>query len=139
MYGHLGKRHLVLRRIFTLTLAGGLVSVTAAPSEAALRVLRRHTNYGDYELVAAHKRVEDPRALYFKVKASPNQMVQVSWSTICSKGDSTRMRRGYSDVITPFERRVPMSFRAPDDCLFDVAAQMTGEGDWIRVVLLGRL
>jgi hypothetical protein len=127
-----------MRRIAVWVVALGLVAGTAAPANATTKVIDRQTARGDYAVVVASGSVDNPNALFVKVKARPNQHVSVSWNDVCSKGYGAGSKDGSFSGVTPIKRRIKMPYTDPDSCSFAASGQLDNSGK-IIVILLARV
>jgi hypothetical protein len=84
-------------------------------------------------------RVKDPKALYVRVRARPDQRVEGDWSILCLRGSAARERFGVISAVTPIQRRVRLPYSRPDQCHLTAFARLAGEGDWVKVALLARV
>ena len=129
------------RGVRTAIVAGLLAALTALaePALAAVIIVDRAIARGDYAVATAGGSVDRPRRLWVKVGARPNQRVDVSWVTVCSRGFGAGSRDGSFSGVTPLRRRIAMPYRRPDDCTVSASAQLSGRGRRIVVIILARV
>jgi len=120
-------------------LALGLLLGTAAPAQAEIIGIGRATGSGDFASAIAQGDVDEPRALFVRVKSTPSQGIFVSWIVTCTRGNDIRLTDGDYDTTTPDYRQIRIPFRrTPDDC--DVTAGgFLDEGGRVTVILYARV
>lgn len=122
-----------LARIFAT--AALLVLVLVEPAQANhVIVIGRDQDHGTFAYAVAVASVDWPTTLWVKVKARPNQRVDVDWGATCS-GES----RGASfSARTPFKRKVTMPADDPSHCAFSAGADPRKTGR-VTLVLLAQV
>lgn len=138
----MGQRtHVALGRMTGRLLLTALLTIVllAEPALADIIVVDRAVGRGDYAVATASGTVDEPRRLWVKVKARPNQRVDVYWITTCARGTGAGSRDGDFSGITPVKRRIGMSYRRPDSCSVAATAQLSGRGRKIVVIILARV
>jgi hypothetical protein len=129
-----------MRTLRPLTAAFALMlTLMAEPAIADIVVVDRATARGDYAVATASGTVDNPRRLWVKVKARPNQRVDVYWLTVCSKGYGAGSKDGDFSGLTPLRKRIGMPYRRPDSCTVSASAQLSGRGRKIIVIILARV
>jgi hypothetical protein len=115
----------------------GAVLFTAAPASARVVVLDRDRTSGDNAFVNADGEVNDPEALFVKVKTRPtNQRVRVIWNAFCDTPSGFSRTSGSFYRRTTVYERVRMPFANPTHCRLTATVQRTvGTGSLILVVL----
>lgn len=127
-----------VRLLIPVGLALAVTLATATPAQAAIRVVDRQRARGDFAVTTASGSVDEPRRLWVKVNARPNQGVSVSWVVTCTRGFGAGSRDGDFDATTPVRRAVRMNYRMPDSCTFAASAQLDDSGR-LTVTLLARV
>src|SRR5262245_17985143 len=102
-----------VKRLISFALALAIALGTASPASAAIRVVDRARARGDIAVASANGNVDEPRRLWVKVKAQPNQGVQVAWSLDCSQGNRDEFMDGDFVATTPATRKVRMPLARP--------------------------
>ena len=102
----------------TFMLALGGVAAGAAVANAA--TIGSCNSSGGFAVCEASGTASEPLTITVTVTASPNQEVDVNWSTVCSLGYSAASSSGEFEATTPVTRTISHPFRQPDSC--DVAA-----------------
>lgn len=101
---------------FLLAIGGVAASVTVASAGT----IGSCNSSGGFAVCVASGTATKPLTITVTVTASPNQEVDVYWSTVCSLGDSAASSSGEFDATTPVTRTISHPFKQPDSC--DVAA-----------------
>jgi hypothetical protein len=129
-----------MRRIVSV-LVVSVFALLALAEPAWARIVRvdRAVARGDYAIAVAGGDVDRPRRIWVRVKADPNQRVDVSWTVVCSRGYGAGSRDGDFSAVTPFTRRLAMPYRRPDGCTVSAAASLSGRGNRIVVIILARV
>ena len=115
----------------------GAVLFAAAPASARDIVLDRDRTSGDNAFVNADGEVNDPKALFVKVKTRPtNQRVRVIWNAFCDIPSGFSRTSGSFYRRTNVYERVRMPFANPTHCRLTATVQRTvGSGSLILVLL----
>ena len=127
-----------VKRVFSFGLTLAFAVGMSSPALAATHVVDRARAHGDFAVATASGSVDEPRRLWVKVYARPNQGVHVAWNVVCSRGSGAGSRDGAFNATTPVKRPVRMNYRRPDSCTFSAAAQLDDSGS-ITVILLARV
>ena len=127
-----------VKRVISFGLALAFAVGTASPAVAAIRVVDRARARGNFAIATASGSVDEPRRLWVKVNARPNERVVVTWSVVCSRGSGAGSRDGDFNAMTPVKRPVRMNYRRPDSCTFAATAFLGGDGR-LTVTLLARV
>jgi hypothetical protein len=126
-----------VKRLIPVGLTLAIALATAAPAQAAIRVLDRARDRGGAPVASAAGEVTEPNRLWVKVKARPSQRVHVDWTVTCSRGNGTGSRDGRFNARTPVRRLVRRPYRRPDSCSFVATAQLGDSGRLILILLAG--
>lgn len=127
-----------MKRVIACGVALAFAVGTASPAVAAIQVVDRARARGGYATATATGSVDEPRRLWVKVNARPNQRVVVIWSVECSRGGSVGSRDGDFIATTPVKRLVRMNYRRPDSCTFAATVVLNDSGR-LTVTLLARV
>jgi hypothetical protein len=100
----------------------------AVPAQGTIRVVDRSRARGDFAVTSASGSVDEPRRLWVKVRARPNQGVHVTWIVTCSRAGDSGSRDGDFNATTPVRRLVKMPYRRPDSCTFAGSARLDDSG-----------
>jgi hypothetical protein len=119
-----------------ITLA--LVIITTTEAAADIRSIGRCRARGDFAICVASGSVDNPSRLWVKVRSTPNQSVDGSWTVVCSRGFGAGSRDGNFSGVTPLKRRIRMPYTNPDDCTLSGSAQLSDSGRLV-VILLARV
>ncbi len=118
----------------------GAVLFAAAPASARIIVLDRDRTHGDNALVNAEGEVNDPEALFVKVKTRPtNQRVRVIWNAFCDIPSGFSSTSGNFYRRTTVYERVRMPFANPTHCRLTASVQRTVGSGRLILVLLARV
>jgi hypothetical protein len=126
-----------VKRLIAVGVTLAIALGTAAPTQAAIRVLDRARDRGGAAMASAAGEVAQPNRLWVKVKARPSQRVHVDWTVMCSRGSGTGSRDGRFNARTPVRRLVRMPYQSPDSCTFAATAQLDDSGRLILILLAG--
>jgi hypothetical protein len=128
-----------MRKPIAVALVGGMLLV-AAPASARIIVVDRDRAHGDNVFVNASGDVNDPEALFVKVKSRPtNQRVRVIWNVVCHRPSGSSSTSGDFYRRTTVYERVRMPFANPESCGFAATVQRTGGSGRLTLVLLARV
>lgn len=118
----------------------GAVLFAAAPASARIVVLDRDRTTGDNAFVNADGEVNDPEALFVKVKTRPtNQRVRVIWNAFCDIPSGFSSTSGSFYRRTTVYERVKMPFANPTHCRLTATVQRSVGGGRLILVLLARV
>jgi hypothetical protein len=125
-----------MRKLIAVALFGAVV-FAAAPASARMVVLDRDRTTGDNAFVNADGEVNDPNALFVKVKTRPtNQRVRVIWNVFCDIPSGFSRTSGSFYRRTTVYERVRMPFANPTHCRLTATVQRTvGTGPLVLVLL----
>ena len=125
-----------MRKSIAVALVGSVL-FAAAPASARTIVLDRDRTTGDNSFVNADGEVNDPKALFVKVKTRPtNQRVRVIWNAFCDIPSGFSRTSGSFYRRTNVYERVRMPFANPTHCRLTATVQRTvGSGSLILVLL----
>jgi len=76
-----------------------------------------------------------PNALFVKVRARPNQTVDVSWSLTCHDEGNSRNRRGAFSAVTPVKRRLRIPYADAEECFVRAEGVVRNRGRIILILL----
>jgi hypothetical protein len=99
------------------------------------RPVARETANGSYSIASLTVTVENPGALWIRVKARPNQSVTANWDIFCQSGDEFTSRGSSTEGRTPLLRRIHIPQRFPDSCDISALAQLGGSGSITLIFL----
>jgi hypothetical protein len=126
----------IARRIVSGVAAAGTLCAAVLPASAATASGAYRagscTADGDYAVCTASGTANEPSRIYVHVAASPDQEVQVFWSTTCAKGDGAGGRSGQFAAGTPVRRLVRHPYAHPDSCIIAADAQLENGGGWLK-------
>ncbi len=109
-----------------------------APASADVKRIDRATARGDYAITTASGSVDNPTAIWVKIKARPNQKAGGNWNMVCSKGSGAGSKSGNYSGVTPFVRKLKMPYSRPDSCTVAALGSLS-KGGKIIVILLARV
>jgi hypothetical protein len=129
-------------RVGKLTLIVALAGAVLAPSALAApgKLIAKASDSGLPLAVSTTGRVLQPKAILVRITATPNETVEVSWDTSCSKGPKGKVREGDYLVTGPDLVRIRKTFKRPTDCLVNVFAayQDAGQAGRIKIEIFAR-
>jgi hypothetical protein len=125
-----------MRKSIAVALVGAVL-FAAAPASARDVVLDRDRTTTDNAFVNADGEVDDPEALFVKVKTRPtNQRVRVIWNVFCDIPSGFSRTSGSFYRRTTVYERVRMPFANPTHCRLTATVQRTvGSGPLILVLI----
>lgn len=111
-------------RVGKLTLIVALAGAVFAPSAlgAPGKLIAKESDSGLPLAVSTTGRALQPRAILVRITATPNEPVEVTWDTGCSKGPKGKIREGFYIVTGRDLVRIKKTFKLPTDCLVNVFA-----------------
>jgi hypothetical protein len=123
-----------------LALALIAAAVWCAPAAAAPGKLLDKSADEGYATVFATGGAQSPRAFIVRVKATPNQRVEVRWDVTCAKGRSGRAAIGEFTMSGKGKRKLKMPVKRSPDCIANVLVGWADTGDTgkLRVELFVR-
>jgi Ricin-type beta-trefoil lectin domain len=95
-------------------------AVLAGAAVAGASVIGSCSSQGEFAICATNGTAAKPVAITMTVTASPNQVIDGTWSMGCSKGLSAAGSSGSFAAKTPVTRTMTLPFPHPDSC--DVTA-----------------
>jgi hypothetical protein len=104
---------------------------------AAVAEVSRSTASGRFAFAQAYGVVDAPRGLRLVVRASPDQPVDVRWTTTCTRDTRSGSRIGQLRHRTPIDRPLPIAVPVPDSCVAAVNATLD-QGGTLRLRVLAR-
>ena len=125
-------------RITALCLA--LAVLCAAPASASPGRLLDKSSDSGYATVFATGGAHNPRAFIVRVRATPNQPVEVRWDMTCAKGRSGKAGIGEFTMGGRGKRKLKMPVKNSPDCIANVLVGYDDTGDTgkLRVELFVR-
>ena len=118
---------------FLLALAGVATSVAVANAGTVGSCSAK----GDAAICTASGTATKPLTITVTVTASPNQEVDLAWSTICSLGGSSANSSGeVSEATTPVTRTISHPFHQPDSCAVGATAELLNGSGSIHVSII---
>ena len=128
-----------MRKAIAVALVGGML-LAAAPASARIIVVDRDRAHGDYATANAIGSVNDPKAVFVKVKSDPtDKRVRVIWNVTCSRPSGQSATGGDFYRRTTVYEQLRMPFANPDICRYSATVQLTAGSARLTVVLLARV
>jgi len=128
-----------MKRLISVTAATVmLLAVLQTPAWADTKRIGKATARGDYATTIADGDVNNPTAIWVKIKARPNQKADGNWSMVCDKGVGAGSKSGSYSGTTPYVRRLKMPYSRPDSCIVSALGSLSNSGK-IIVILLARV
>jgi len=124
-----------VKRLITVGATLAIALATAAPTQAAIRVIDRAVDRGDVPVVSAAGEAAQPNRLWVKVKAHRNKGVHVDWTVTCKSGTDQGSKDGKFNATAPVRRRVSVPLRQPDSCTLVATAKLLGSGKLVLILL----
>jgi hypothetical protein len=113
-----------------------LATISAAAASDGWRVFAKASGNDVFATARAAGTASHPRALEFRIDATPTQGATASWRVTCSaKSKAPRTTFGTSSGPTPFTRKIPIPLANADRCLLSVKSQL-GIGGTLLIYLL---
>ncbi len=110
-------------------IAVAAAAVLAAPAGAAPgKLLDKSADQG-YATVFATGGAHNPRAFIVRVRATPNQRVEVRWDITCAKGRSGKAGIGEFTMSGRGKRKLKMPVKNSPDCIANVLVGWADTGD----------
>lgn len=126
----------VVRGALALALCTSILVGLAQPALAEDIVrIGRDASHGWFAQVLAEGSVQFPNALFVKVRARPNQTVDVSWSLTCHDEGNSRNRRGAFSAVTPVKRRLRIPYADAEECFVRAEGVVRNRGRIILILL----
>jgi hypothetical protein len=110
------------RLTFVLSALVALVALVASPALSAPPKKAGSGSDSGLPNAFAKGTAYNPRALYVRIDATPNQPVEVTYDTNCARRAKGRIREGEYTVTGNALTKLTKGFKRPDDCLFNVFA-----------------
>jgi hypothetical protein len=103
----------------------------------AIAEVSRGSARGRFALAQTQGVIDAPRGLRLVIHATPDQVVDVRWSTTCTRDRRSGSRVGQLRERTPIDRPLPMAVDGPDSCVAAANATLD-QGGSLRIRLLAR-
>ena len=133
----------MIKKFLPVLAAAAGAAVLFAGSASAATQPKAHTfgschKSGRHAACTASGTANHPSSLWLHVRAQPHQRVFVGWAVECFKGSGKRGKHGsFTAKATPtLTRRIPMTYKHPDQCAAAAAAQLSNKGSihvWVTV------
>jgi hypothetical protein len=126
-----------------MTLAAALLAAALACAPALAKpgkLVDKGTDDG-FPIAYARGFVQNPKDLLVRVRATPNQQVEVRWQVTCRKGGKKAKVPSGEFTFTPTKtKKLKKGTKRPDDCTVDVqAAYVTADiAGFIKIELFVR-
>jgi len=92
---------------------------------------------GDFAIASADGTIDDPSEVRMRVRATPPQEVQATWTMTCAQGTGAGSSDDQFNATTPVSRRLKLPSKDPNDCTVAANAQLA-EGGKVTVTLTGK-
>lgn len=112
----------------------GLVVTGVALASLPGKKFAQETASGDYAIAVASGNVDDPAAIYVRVKSRPSQSLSGAWTVVCSKGTGAGSKSGEIHGTAPLTRTLRLPMGNPDSCTASANAQLS-DGGFVKVQL----
>lgn len=124
------------KRLVAGGLAGCAVLIAAGVAIAGAPGAKfaQETANGEYAIANAAGNVNYPAGIYVMVKSRPHQRASGAWSVVCAKGFGAGTKSGQISGVTPFVRKLKMSYHHPSSCTASANAQLS-DGGFVKVQL----
>jgi hypothetical protein len=129
-----------MRRFTGFVLAAALLVALVPQPASADNIVKidRDSDTGRYATAIADGHADYPSRLWVKVRARPNQRVEVDWSLDCYDEGNRRSRSGDFRAITPVNRSLRIPYAEAEECFVNALASLANRGR-VVVILLARV
>jgi hypothetical protein len=109
--------------------AGACLAVAlAGPAVAGAGVVETERASGDFAAATVVGTVENPSAIRIRVRTSPRQRVEVTWSMTCLRGSGVGSKSGSFRGRSTITRRLRKPMGNADSCSVAATAQLADSG-----------
>jgi len=107
-----------------------LAGLTSSYSVAKVpgRMIAQDRQSGDRVTAAVSVTARHPKAIYFRVTASPKQSIKTSYLLTCVIGYASRRSSVKVTGRTPYVRKMKMKYRNPDVCYVIASSHVRNTG-----------
>lgn len=88
---------------------------------------------GGFAICSASGTATRPVSIHLHVRAEPNQKVSGAWDVVCSKGLGVGSRSGSFSGRTALNHLMRQNYTHPDSCIVSADAQLSQNGNHIRL------